>query len=191
MARNLSPLTLALLAVAAVAAAAPAGAATLTGKVAASAGTASAGASGGRARGSATGTTAATGAVVTFRVDQLTSDEQVAQLKAATDLRSFLDTLSGFRAGSMTVRGEGSITINAAFKDSAGNYVLLSASDPRSLTGESYSATSRSVGMARLMPSRGEGWLASTAQMVAWSGDAPVARAGGSQATALVEVAEK
>ena len=190
MTRSLSHLAVALLAVAAVATV-PAGAATLTGKVAESAGTASAGASSGRARGSAAGTTAAIGTFVTFQVDQLTTDEQVAQLKAATDLRSFLDTLSGFRAGSITVRGEGSIAINAAFKDSSGNYVLLSASDPRSLTGETYSAASRSVGMARLMPSRGEGWLASTTQMVAWSGDAPVARAGGSQATALVEVAEK
>ena len=166
-------------------------AATITAKVANSAGTASAGASSGHARGSASGSTAATGAVVTFRIDNLTTEEQVEQLKAASDLRSFLDILSGFKAGSMTVKGEGSVTINAAFEDAAGNYVLLSASDLRSLTGSTYSASGRSVGMARLMPSRSEGWIASTSQMVAWSGDAPVARAGGSQATALVEVAEQ
>ena len=168
-----------------------ASAATITGKIANSAGTASAGASGGHARGSAAGTTAASGAVVTFKIDNLTTDEQVEQLKAATDLRSFLDTLASFRAGSMTVKGEGSVAINAAFQDSSGNYVLLSASDLRSLTRSTYSAAGRSVGMARLMPSRAEGWIASTSQMVAWSGDAPVARAGGSQATSLVEVAEQ
>jgi hypothetical protein len=177
------------LAAVALLAAAPAVAETVTGKVANSTGTASAGTSSARARGSAAGSTAAAGTVVSFQIDSLTSDEQVEQLKAATDLRSFLDTLAGFRAGSVTVRGEGSVTINAAFKDSAGDYVLLSASDMRSLVGSTSSAASRSVGMARLMPSRAEGWIASTTQAVAWSGDTPVARAGGSQATSLVEVA--
>ena len=190
MNRSLSSLAAAAL-LAVTVAAAPASAATLTGKVAGSAGTASAGASAGHARGSAAGTTAASGTVVTFRIDSLTTDEQVTQLRAATDLRAFLDILSGFRAGSMTAKGKASVTINAAFEDAAGNYVLLSASDPRALAGTTTAASARSVGVARLMPGRGEGWLASTTQMVAWNGGVPVARAGSSQATELVEVAEQ
>jgi hypothetical protein len=186
-------LCLAALAALAIAQALPAHAAeaVLTGKVKDTARVGSAGASGAHGSAAGAGPSAAAGAVITFTIDSFTTDEQVAQLEAATDLASFLNTLATFRAGSMTAKGEGSIPINAAFKDASGNYVLLSTSDPRTLAGSTYSATGRAVGMARLMPSRAEGWLASTTQVVAFSGGTPVARAGSSQATSLVEVTEK
>ena len=151
--------------------------------------TTSAAGSGARGRASRSGATAATGQTATFSFDMSTS-EQTSALKAATTMQQFLDTLNGFKVGSMTVTGEGSVPINAAYKE-GNSYVLLFASALKWAEGSGgRGAAGRSAGMASLNVGTTEGWIANTTQVVGWSGDTPVARAGGSSATYLTDVKE-